>query len=99
MPKSYVYILTDDYRNLMIKSGASPLSLTDKRLVYYEIYDDGNEAEFRKKTIESWPERKIEFLIDLVNPSWNDWKNEISPHLNPLPKGEEKTIPSTVGEG
>ena len=52
--------------------------LFDFPLTNYEIFDNLDEANNRKKTIESWPEEKIKFLIDFVNPSWEDWKKEIS---------------------
>jgi hypothetical protein len=77
MPKSYVYILADELRRLVIKSEDLPLNFENKQLVYYEIFDDSSEADRRKETIESWPEKKIQFLINLVNPTWDDWKKEI----------------------
>lgn len=84
MSNSYVYIFSDESKALVIKaktpaagieksySNASNLSL-----VYYEVFDNLVEAKKRKETIESWPEKKIKFLIDFVNPSWKDWKEEI----------------------
>ena len=48
-----------------------------RQLVYYEIYDSLLDAEVRKETIESWPEKKVRFLINFVNPTWKDWKEEI----------------------
>ena len=77
MPKSYVYILSDEFKKLVIKSADLPLNFENKQLVYYEIFDDSIEADKRRETIESWPERKIQFLINLVNPTWDDWKKEI----------------------
>jgi predicted GIY-YIG superfamily endonuclease len=77
MPKSYVYILSDEFKKLVIKSADLPLNFEDKQLVYYEIFDDTEEADKRRETIESWPVRKIQFLINLVNPTWDDWKKEI----------------------
>jgi hypothetical protein len=77
MPKSYVYILSDEYKKLVIKSADLPLCFENKQLVYYEIFDDSIEADRRRETIESWPEKKIQFLINLVNPTWDDWKKEI----------------------
>jgi len=61
----------------VIKSADHNLNFENKELVYYEVFDDSAEADKRKETIQSWPERKIQFLINLVNPAWIDWKNEI----------------------
>ncbi|QOY51897.1 GIY-YIG nuclease family protein [Candidatus Sulfurimonas baltica] len=48
-----------------------------KKLVYYEIYDDINEAIKREKQLKSWKrEWKVE-LIEKVNNSWNDLYSEI----------------------
>ena len=77
MPKSYVYILSDEFKKLVIKSAGLPLICENMHLVYYEIFEDSIEADRRRETIESWPERKIQFLINLVNPTWDDWKKEI----------------------
>ena len=85
MSNSYVYILSDDTKTLIIKSKMittesekSQLSFYSKHLVYYEICDNIVEADKRKKTFESWPDGKIKFLIDFVNPKWEDWKKEIT---------------------
>ena len=85
MPFTYLYILSDEGKALFIKTKLiaagnekSQVCFCGKQLVYYEIFDNLDEANNRKKTIESWPEEKIKFLIDFVNPSWEDWKKEIS---------------------
>ena len=77
MPKYYVYILADKLRKLIIESSNKPLNLENKELVYYEVFEDLFEANRRKETIQGWPERKIKFLINFVNPSWVDWKEEL----------------------
>ncbi|MGE5796249.1 MAG: hypothetical protein ACM339_08615 [Ignavibacteria bacterium] len=77
MPKFYVYILADKLRKLIIESSNKPVNLENKELVYYEVFEDSVEADSRKETIQSWPERKIQFLINLVNPAWVDWKEEL----------------------
>jgi hypothetical protein len=77
MRKFYVYILADKLRNLVIKSADQPFNFENKELVYYEVFNDSGEAEKRRETIQSWPERKIQFLINLVNPAWIDWKEEL----------------------
>jgi hypothetical protein len=77
MSKFYVYILADKLRRLMVESSGNPVNPGNKELVYYEIYEDPAEADRRKETIQSWPERKIRFLISLVNPAWIDRKEEV----------------------
>ncbi len=84
MPISYVLILSDNTNKLIINTkmlsnaDEKPLiNLSNKRLVYYEVFDSFFEANKRKETFESWPEKKIKFLIDFVNPLWEDWKEEI----------------------
>ena len=78
MKKFYVYILADKLRRLAINSADKVLDDQNKELVYYEIFDDSAEADLRKQTIQSWPERKIQFLVNFVNPAWIDWKDELS---------------------
>jgi hypothetical protein len=77
MKKFYVYILADRLRRLVVNSADRLLDYQNKQLVYYEVFDNSAEADRRKQTIESWPERKIQFLVNLVNPAWVDWKEEI----------------------
>ena len=81
---TFVFILTDKTRELEIMIYRNECGflgtqniLNDKQLVYYEIYDSLSDAVVRKNTIESWPEKKIKFLINFVNPLWVDWKEEI----------------------
>jgi predicted GIY-YIG superfamily endonuclease len=85
MPNSYVYILSDESKTLIIKTKMFAnmeeklrMKFCSKNLVYYEVYDNRFDANKRKETFESWPEKKIKFLIDFVNPEWQDWKNEIT---------------------
>ena len=85
MPNSYVYILSDESKTLIIKTKMFAnmeeklrMKFCSKNLVYYEVYDNPFDANKRKETFESWPEKKIKFLIDFVNPEWQDWKNEIT---------------------
>lgn len=84
MPDAFVFILADKIKELEIMvyekdngENASRINYNNRRLVYYEIFNNPIEAASRKETIQSWPERKIRFLIDYVNPSWDDWKEEI----------------------
>ncbi len=42
------------------------------KLVYFEQYNDVNQAISREKQIKNWARKKKEFLIKKVNPSWKD---------------------------
>ncbi|HVO74207.1 MAG TPA: hypothetical protein VMT35_09315 [Ignavibacteriaceae bacterium] len=75
--KIYVYILLNELKKFVIGSGECIPKLENNRLVFYEVFDTLNEADERLKTILSWPERKIRFLISLVNPALTDWKEEL----------------------
>jgi putative endonuclease len=43
-----------------------------KRLVYYEWFEDVNEAIRREKQLKGWRGEKKVWLIERVNPEWND---------------------------
>jgi predicted GIY-YIG superfamily endonuclease len=85
MTNSYVYILSDESKALIIRTRMFAniddklrMKFCSKSLVYYEVFDNQDGANKRKETFEGWPEKKIKFLIDFVNPEWEDWKNEIT---------------------
>lgn len=42
------------------------------KLVYYEHYNDVNNAIAREKQLKKWRRDKKEFLIKGMNPQWND---------------------------
>ena len=42
------------------------------RLVYFEEFNDINQAIAREKQLKAGNRRRKEALIDLVNPQWND---------------------------
>ncbi len=46
-------------------------------LVYYEIYEDINEAILREKQMKKWNRQWKIKLIEKNNPSWNDLYNEL----------------------
>jgi putative endonuclease len=48
------------------------------KLVYYEIFEDVQEAFLREKQIKSWSRQKKVRLIDQRNPSWRDLYDEIA---------------------
>ncbi len=63
-------------RILQHKEGADPRSFTNKyhvnRLVYFEEFDDVNDAIAREKQVKRWRREKKIWLIESVNPGWHD---------------------------
>ncbi|PYL53247.1 MAG: hypothetical protein DMF29_08995 [Verrucomicrobia bacterium] len=47
------------------------------RLVYYEDYDDPEEAIQREKEIKHWRRQKKNELVETVNPRWNNLPHEL----------------------
>ena len=47
------------------------------RLVYYEDYDNPEEAIAREKEIKSWRRQKKNALVESLNPRWNDLRYEL----------------------
>ena len=43
------------------------------KLVYYEEFNDVNDAISREKQLKKWRREKKNWLIQQKNPSWNDW--------------------------
>jgi predicted GIY-YIG superfamily endonuclease len=91
MDKSYVYIAADNASRLCVGIYAPKIEekkaekifkesaevSLNKKLLYYEIYLDQNDAEIRAHQIKEWPENKKKFLINFVNPSWDDWSSQL----------------------
>ncbi|PIR37847.1 MAG: hypothetical protein COV35_07930 [Alphaproteobacteria bacterium CG11_big_fil_rev_8_21_14_0_20_39_49] len=48
-----------------------------KMLVYYEYFDDINEAIKREKLIKKWRRQIKMQAIEKMNPNWNDLYNEL----------------------
>lgn len=46
------------------------------RLVYYEDYQDVNQAIMREKQLKKWNRDKKEYLIKTLNPRWEDLSKE-----------------------
>ena len=47
------------------------------RLVYYEDYDNPEEAIQREKEIKHWRRQKKNELVETVNPRWNDRPHQL----------------------
>ncbi|HET56478.1 MAG TPA: GIY-YIG nuclease family protein [Ignavibacteria bacterium] len=88
----YVYIMTNksrtlytgvtndlnrrvyEHKNKLIKGFTSKYNIT--KLVYYEEYNDINDAIRREKQIKGWSRKKKIELIESVNPEWKDLSEE-----------------------
>jgi len=46
-------------------------------LVYYEEYEDVNDAIWREKCLKKWKRDWKIKLIESVNPGWEDWYNDL----------------------
>ena len=48
------------------------------KLVYYEVYEDPESANYREKQIKAGPRRKKVELIESMNPAWKDLYDDIA---------------------
>lgn len=64
-----------EHKNKIIKGFTFKYNVT--KLVFYEIYDDINEAIKREKQIKGGSRRKKLDLIEKINPEYRDLFNEI----------------------
>ena len=49
-----------------------------KRLVYFESYEDVNDAIAREKQLKGWRRAKKIALIEALNPKWSDLSRELN---------------------
>ena len=63
-----------EHKNQLVKGFSSKYNL--KKLVYAETTNDINDAIAREKQIKRWSRKKKEFLINELNPAWNDLSAE-----------------------
>ena len=47
------------------------------RLVYYEAFDNPEDAIAREKEIKRWRREKKNALVQTLNPKWNDLRNDL----------------------
>ena len=92
MNQYYVYIMTNnsktlytgvtnnlnrrvyEHKNKLIKGFTAKYNIT--KLVYFEIFNDINQAIAREKQIKGWLRKKKVYLIESVNPEWDDLSQE-----------------------
>lgn len=65
----------DTHRNHTVSSFTAKYSVY--RLVYFEVYDNPNEAINREKNVKKWKRDWKIHLIESVNPSWRDLSLEV----------------------
>lgn len=67
-----------EHKNKAVKGFTGKYNVT--RLVYYECYDDPENAILREKRLKKWKRKwKLE-LIEKTNPEWNDLYEEFLRH-------------------
>ena len=59
-----------EHKNQLAEGFSSKYKLT--KLVYMETTNNVNDAIAREKQIKRWSRKKKEFLINELNPTWND---------------------------
>ena len=65
-----------EHKNKLIRGFTFKYNIT--KLVYFEIFNDINQAIAREKQIKGWLRSKKINLIESVNPEWNDLSQEWS---------------------
>lgn len=59
-----------EHKNKLIEGFSSRYNLS--KLVFYEIYDNVENAILREKQLKKWRHSKKDFLIKQINPEYND---------------------------
>jgi putative endonuclease len=66
---------------LWLHKTASVKSFTKRykidRLVFYETFEDPNDAIAREKEIKAWRHDKKNDLVESLNPKWNDLRSQL----------------------
>lgn len=65
-----------EHKHKVVKGFSSQYNLS--KLVYYEIYDDAENAILREKQIKKWRRAKKDALVNKMNPERRDLYEEIS---------------------
>jgi putative endonuclease len=66
---------TYQHKNKIITGFSSKYNLD--KLIYYEIFEDINEAIYREKKLKHFLRKKKIALIESINPQWRDLYEEI----------------------
>ena len=88
MNKHYVCVLAGKDRTLhidvvsrtsVIKVNLDTINSAEDnyKLVFFEEYQDKSSADERRHEIESWLKLRVQKVVDIFNPQWEDWSNRI----------------------
>lgn len=78
---SVLYIgVTDDLKRRLREHKAEQIEGFTKKyhihkLIYFEKYSEIKNAIAREKQLKRWRRDKKIFLIETINPNWEDWSN------------------------
>ena len=72
----------DEHKNKLVDGFTKKYSID--KLVYYEIFDDINEAIKREKCIKTWQREWKLSLIEKSNPEWEDLYDKILQSVDPF---------------
>lgn len=64
-----------EHKNKVVKGFTQKYNVT--RLVYYECYDDPENAILREKRLKKWKRKWKDELIEKMNPEWKDLYEEL----------------------
>ncbi len=84
------------HKNKLIPGFTSRYNLT--RLVYYEQFFYPDAAIAREKEIKGWRRSKKIYLIESMNPRWEDLAKDWGNVYKPEPAADEREIPRPAGE-
>ena len=77
----YTGITNSLQSRLWFHETASEKSFTKRykidRLVYYETFEDPNDAIAREKEIKAWRREKKNELVEMLNPKWDDLRTHL----------------------
>jgi putative endonuclease len=77
----YTGITNSLHSRLSFHETASGNSFTKRykinRLVYYETFENPNDAIAREKEIKAWRREKKNALVETLNPKWDDLRSQL----------------------
>lgn len=65
-----------EHKNKIVRGFTSRYNID--RLVYYEVYDDPENAILREKEIKRWRRDKKNKLVETLNPEWEDLAEQLN---------------------
>ncbi len=101
----YTGITNSLQSRLWFHEAASTKSFTKRykidRLVYYETFEDPNDAIAREKEIKAWRREKKNELVETINPKWDDLRSQLFGALERVIPSEARnlTIEALITQG